>query len=62
MVTAVTVDIKSRCQQLFITKKIMKAKMLIVLLGLPSLLPTNKGTGLSRAIVTDISNTRATKE
>ena len=26
MVTAVTVDIKSRCQQLFITKKIMKAK------------------------------------
>ena len=26
MVTAVTVDMKSRCQQLFITKKIMKAK------------------------------------
>ena len=26
MVTAVTVDIKSRCQQLFITTKIMKAK------------------------------------
>ena len=26
MVTAVTMDINSRCQQLFITKKIMKAK------------------------------------
>ena len=26
MVTAVTMDMKSRCQQLFITKKIMKAK------------------------------------
>ena len=26
MVTAVTVDMKSRCQQLFITKKIIKAK------------------------------------